>query len=101
MTSRPESTADPDRYSMRTISFPEWLQHRLEQVPDAMTLALVIARSGVAGVSREEIGRAMGVSFRSNRTASASDGGGGAGGDDATERTAHVPGGGMKESLQP
>ena len=38
---------------MRRIAFPEWLEHRVEEVPDATTLALVIAKSGAAGVSRE------------------------------------------------
>jgi len=42
-------------------SFHEWLEHRLEAVPDATTLALAIARSGAAGVSREETARALGV----------------------------------------
>jgi predicted transcriptional regulator len=42
-------------------SFRAWLEHRPQQVPDAATLALVIARSGAAGVSREEMARALGV----------------------------------------
>ncbi len=37
---------------MRRTSFHEWLEHRPEEVPDATTLALVIARSG--GVSRDD-----------------------------------------------
>ena len=36
-------------------------EHRLEEVPDATTLSLVIARSGAAGASREEIARAVGA----------------------------------------
>ena len=42
-------------------TFRLWLDHRLQQVPDATTLALIIARSGAAGVSREELSRALGV----------------------------------------
>lgn len=39
-----------------------WLEvHRPGPLPDATTLALAIARSGAAGLSREEIGRALGV----------------------------------------
>jgi hypothetical protein len=36
-------------------------EHCPDEVPDATTLALVVARSGVAGVSREGLGRAMGI----------------------------------------
>ena len=43
------SAAGKHTYSMLRISFPEWLEHRAEEVPDATTLALVIARSGTAG----------------------------------------------------
>jgi hypothetical protein len=44
-------------------SFRSWLEeHRPNQVPDATTLALVIAQSGAAGVSREGLGRALVVS---------------------------------------
>ena len=39
--------------SMRAISFPEWLEHRADEVPDAARIALVIARCGAAGVSRD------------------------------------------------
>jgi hypothetical protein len=43
-------------------SFRLWLEdHRPQQVPDAVALALAIARSGAAGVSREQIGKALGV----------------------------------------
>ena len=45
---------------MRTFSFAEWLKNRLEEVPDATTLALVIARSG--GVSRDDLGRVVRIS---------------------------------------
>jgi len=45
---------------MRRISFPEWLEHRVEEVPDATTLALVIARSG--GVSRDDLHKVARVS---------------------------------------
>ncbi len=46
---------------MRRISFHEWLGHRVEEVPDATTLALVIARSA-AGVSREELEKVARIS---------------------------------------
>ena len=55
-----ESLADPDTYSM--LSFRSWLDYRLEEVPDAASLALVIARSGAAGLSREGLGRAVRIS---------------------------------------
>ena len=42
-------------------SFHEWLRNRPEEVPDAMQLALVIARSGAAGMSREGLARALRV----------------------------------------
>jgi len=42
---------------MPRISFLNWLEHRLEEIPDATTLALVIARSGAAGVSRHDLRR--------------------------------------------
>ncbi len=38
--------------SVRTPSFRKWLEHRVQEVPDAGTLALTIARAGTAGVSR-------------------------------------------------
>ena len=34
---------------MRRVSFAKWLEHRVEEVPDAGTLALAIARSGTGG----------------------------------------------------
>jgi hypothetical protein len=43
------------------LPFRLWLECRPHQVPDATTLALLIARSGAAGVSREEMAKAMGV----------------------------------------
>ena len=48
-------------YSMPLPSFRLWLDHRPPQVPDAASLALLVARSGAAGVSREEMARALGV----------------------------------------
>jgi len=47
---------------MRRTSFHEWLEHRLEEVPDAAKLALLIARSGAAGVSREDLEKALRIS---------------------------------------
>jgi hypothetical protein len=46
---------------MRTISFPEWLEHRVEKVPDIGNLALLIAHAGAAGVSREGLSKALGI----------------------------------------
>ncbi|MGO9115348.1 MAG: hypothetical protein ACLP9L_39550 [Thermoguttaceae bacterium] len=40
---------------MQRISFHAWLEHRLEEVPDVGNLALVIAQSGMAGVSRDAL----------------------------------------------
>ncbi len=54
-----ESSLDRDTYSMP--SFRLWLEHRLQQVPDATSAAIAIARSGAAGVSREEMAKALGV----------------------------------------
>jgi len=45
---------------MWRISFPEWLEHRVQEVPDATTLALVIARSG--GVSRDDLHKVVRIS---------------------------------------
>ncbi len=42
-------------------SFHDWLDHRLEEVPDDASGALAIARSGTAGVSREGLAAALGV----------------------------------------
>ena len=49
-------------------SFRLWLEHRLQQVPDAMTLALFITRSGAAGVSRPKKKRLSpsAITFRGN-----------------------------------
>jgi hypothetical protein len=45
---------------MPTPSFHTWLEHRLQQVPDAGSLALLIARSGAAGgVSRNDLARSL------------------------------------------
>ena len=42
-------------------SFRAWLEHRLQEVPDAMGLALLIAQSGAAGFSREELSAALDI----------------------------------------
>jgi hypothetical protein len=44
---------------MQLSSFYFWLEHRLEEVPDATTLALVIARAGAAGVPVDRLRRAL------------------------------------------
>jgi hypothetical protein len=41
--------------------FRTWLEHCPQQVPDAGALALLIARFGTAGASREEIAKAVGI----------------------------------------
>jgi hypothetical protein len=43
-------------------SFHSWLDHRPQTVPDAASAALLIARSGARGVSREGLSAALGVS---------------------------------------
>ena len=43
-------------------SFHAWLEHRPEEVPDAGELALTIAQSGTAGVSRDDLARVLQVS---------------------------------------
>jgi len=47
---------------MRRISFSEWLEHRVEEVPDATTIALMIAKSGAAGISREKLEKVVRIS---------------------------------------
>ncbi len=47
---------------MQRPSFREWLERRPVEVPDATTLALAIAKSGAAGVSREELEKVVQVS---------------------------------------
>ena len=47
---------------MRTFSFAEWLKNRPEEVPDATTIALVIAKSGAAGVSRDGLEKVVRIS---------------------------------------
>ena len=47
---------------MRRIAFAEWLEHRPEEVPDATPIALTIAKSGAAGVSREGLERVVRIS---------------------------------------
>ena len=45
---------------MRRLTFPEWLEHRVEEVPDAANLAMVIARSG--GISLDRLRRVVRIS---------------------------------------
>ncbi len=40
---------------MPTPSFHAWLERRREEIPDAGTLAIVIARAGSAGVSHDAL----------------------------------------------
>ena len=47
---------------MRRMSFLKWLEHRVEEIPDATELAIVIARSGAAGMSRDDLGAALQIS---------------------------------------
>jgi hypothetical protein len=43
-------------------AFRSWLEdHRLQQVPDAASLALAIVRSGAAGMSRHDLRRLAGI----------------------------------------
>jgi hypothetical protein len=48
--------------SMPPPSFHEWLGNRPEEVPDATRLALVIARSGAAGISLDSLRRVVRLS---------------------------------------
>ncbi len=43
-------------------SFRDWIEHRAEEPLSAPNLALANARSGVAGVSRQGLERALGLS---------------------------------------
>ena len=43
-------------------SFTHWLEHRVQEVPDAGILALAIARSGKAGVSLDRLSKVIGSS---------------------------------------
>lgn len=47
--------------SMPRTSFHEWMQRR-EEVPDTMQLALAIARSGAAGISRDDLAKVLRLS---------------------------------------
>ena len=49
-------------YSMPLPSFTQWLEHRLEEVPDAAQIALLITRSGTAGVSKDRLCKVIGSS---------------------------------------
>ena len=42
-------------------SFLAWLEHRFPEPSQAESLALAIARAGAAGVSSEDLGKAVGV----------------------------------------
>jgi len=44
---------------MPTPSFPKWLEYRVQEVPDAGTIALLIVRAGAAGVSRDTLLRGV------------------------------------------
>jgi hypothetical protein len=46
---------------MQFSSFCFWLEHRLEEVPDATTLALVIARAGARGISLDRLRKLCGL----------------------------------------
>jgi sulfur carrier protein ThiS len=46
--------------SMQRPSFQKWLEHRVQEVPDATTIALAIGRSG--GVSREGLEKVVRIS---------------------------------------
>jgi predicted transcriptional regulator len=43
-------------------SFRAWLEHRPDEAPAAEKLALVIAQSGTAGISREGLEKVLGIS---------------------------------------
>jgi hypothetical protein len=40
--------------------FSRWLGGRVEEIPDAMSVALAIAQAGAAGISRDDLARALG-----------------------------------------
>jgi hypothetical protein len=42
---------------MQIPSYRAWLEHRPDEVPDATTLALLIARAGAAGISPSDLRR--------------------------------------------
>ena len=46
----------------RRTSFHEWLGNRTEEIPDATQLALQIARSGAACVSRHDLEKVLSLS---------------------------------------
>ena len=48
--------------SMRKLSFHEWLKNRPDEAPDAERLALLIAQSGAAGISPDELRRLVHLS---------------------------------------
>ena len=56
---RPRIERRPRTYSMQ--SFREWLERRAEEVHDATTLVLAIARCGAAGVSVDRLRRTVGL----------------------------------------
>ena len=47
---------------MRRMSFHEWLEQRVEDLPDIGNLALTIARSGTAGISSDGLRRVVPIS---------------------------------------
>jgi sulfur carrier protein ThiS len=46
---------------MQRVSFHDWLNHERE-IPDATQLAMTIAQSGAAGISREDLERVLQLS---------------------------------------
>jgi hypothetical protein len=53
--------------SMSRTSFSDWLENRSDQAPNADNLAFVMARAGAAGVSSDDLAKAVGIppeSFR-------------------------------------
>jgi hypothetical protein len=53
---------------MPTPSFRAWLEHRPPEVTDAGRLALLIAQSGKAGVSRDALGKVVRTSPESRES---------------------------------
>ena len=83
--------------SMPLPSFRSWLEeHRPPQVPDATTLARIVARSGAAGGVPGGAGKGDRRSRADAGTASEGDGGGGTGRRVEAEWSAPVSGGGVR-----
>ena len=45
---------------MRRISFHDWLEHRVEEVPDSGNLVMIISQSG-AGISLDRLRSVVGI----------------------------------------